>query len=905
MEKHHNKVVSFILTLALIFGLFNYLTSSEVYAATDAWDGSISTAFSNGDGTITSPYAISSGADLAYLAQSVNAGNPYSGMHFQLINDINLDNHEWTPIGTTAGWHAFSGIFDGGNHTISNVKITNAARTSGLFGWVSGAEITDLNVTDVDITSAQPDIGGLIGSMSNCTVSGVTLTGAVQGDGNVGGLIGSVNFNGVPSPFATVISCSAVCVVSGSSVGTGGLVGYNVYGVYTSCSTDGTVNGTGQVGGLIGWNNDGRIVQSHSSSSVNASGSNAGGLVGSNSYFGITPEIISCYATGDVSGGSSAIGGLVGLNSSARILKSYATGTVSGTSNVGGLAGSHQNSGAEIQSCYATGAILSGSGAGSLIGNAFQAEVVSSYAIGAVYPAATNAGGLVGINSFSTVAGCFWDTETTGKNTAFAFGPDGENIGTGTAILTAGSTIYEAAGWDFAGTWQMGTGGYLYPVFGSGSTPVDPGNTPGGSSNSSSRNTGTPVLINGSQIMSVTVTNETVGDLQFKVLKPDPAKLESSIMNAKDHSEILIAYSGFADSIAGVLNGRIIQQMADKSMNFGLELNGNRYIVPVNALDIKGIASELNAANDMSGMQIRLEVISPKTEEIKEIGSMFLKQNINIVLPAEELNLIAENISTGKKIILKPLLDYIQNVVEIPDDIDPYKISTAVMYDKNGSFTHVPTKIMGENGKYYAVANSRTKGVLLFVSGEASFLDVEKHWSKGPVNEMGSRLIVNGVGKNTFAPDKEITRAEFSAIMVRALGLSPESGQSDFEDVPQGAWYKSYIETAVAAGILKGYGDGTARPMNLITREEAMAIVSRAMNITSLDASLETGEALLLLSAYNDADRTSGWAKADVASCIKKDIITGSNGYLNPKEDITRAQVAVIVERLLRKSGLI
>lgn len=70
---------------------------------------------------------------------------------------------------------------------------------------------------------------------------------------------------------------------------------------------------------------------------------------------------------------------------------------------------------------------------------------------------------------------------------------------------------------------------------------------------------------------------------------------------------------------------------------------------------------------------------------------------------------------------------------------------------------------------------------------------------------MGSRMVVTGVGDNHYAPDRNMTRAEFAAIMVRALGLEPETGASSFGDVNTADWYSGYINTASAYGIIKGY----------------------------------------------------------------------------------------------------
>lgn len=125
------------------------------------WDGTRGNSFAFGDGTQGSPYLISDGAELAYLADQVNAGNMYEGKYFQLTHSIDLGGRNWTPIGTFT--NSFRGIFDGAGHTISNgtIPITALPAAStivpyGLFGSIGGdanylSEIRNLQLDNVNV----------------------------------------------------------------------------------------------------------------------------------------------------------------------------------------------------------------------------------------------------------------------------------------------------------------------------------------------------------------------------------------------------------------------------------------------------------------------------------------------------------------------------------------------------------------------------------------------------------------------------------------------------------------------------------------------------------------------------------------------------------------------------------
>lgn len=168
-------------------------------------------------------------------------------------------------------------------------------------------------------------------------------------------------------------------------------------------------------------------------------------------------------------------------------------------------------------------------------------------------------------------------------------------------------------------------------------------------------------------------------------------------------------------------------------------------------------------------------------------------------------------------------------------------------------------------------------------------------------------LIINGVDNSNFAPDKDITRAEFSAILVKGLGLMrPGTGKDTFTDVTKDAWYYDAVSISYEYGLISGYEDGTFKPTDKVTREQAMTMIARAMQITGLDSEMAAKDADHVLSIYVDSSQLGGWAKNSVVKCISTQLVAGRNGnQIAPKYSITRAEVAVIMRRLLQKSGLI
>lgn len=159
----------------------------------DVWDGSVAKQFAGGDGSKDSPYQISNGAELAYLAKLVNDGNDFSKKTITLKADIKLNTddvpasgNEWTPIGNSDD-NVFSGIFDGNGHTISGlyINVTGSLKGSlyqGLFGCVEDGTVQNLIVTgSVTVKNTASKnvscIGGIVGSadkaVQNCGFYGI------------------------------------------------------------------------------------------------------------------------------------------------------------------------------------------------------------------------------------------------------------------------------------------------------------------------------------------------------------------------------------------------------------------------------------------------------------------------------------------------------------------------------------------------------------------------------------------------------------------------------------------------------------------------------------------------------------------------------------------------------------
>jgi hypothetical protein len=203
--------------------------------------------------------------------------------------------------------------------------------------------------------------------------------------------------------------------------------------------------------------------------------------------------------------------------------------------------------------------------------------------------------------------------------------------------------------------------------------------------------------------------------------------------------------------------------------------------------------------------------------------------------------------------------------------------------------------------------SSYTEIIYALINNPMSFTDVEAHWSKNAINDLASRMIIKGISKDKFEPDWEITRAEFVEILIQSLGpMRSEQGKKAFSDISKDEKYYDMVSIAYEYEMINGYGNGKFGPNDLLTREQAMVMIARSMKLTNPLIAQADPEATTLLGSFTDIDSVSAYAKQGIAACVKMGIVLGkSDMTIAPKDYITRAEIAVLVKRMLQNADLI
>ncbi len=425
----------------------------------------------------------------------------------------------------------------------------------------------------------------------------------------------------------------------------------------------------------------------------------------------------------------------------------------------------------------------------------------------------------------------------------------------------------------------------------------------GGSGTSTSN--GAEIIVNGQSQTAGTARTTTGSDgRRTTTVTVNTDRLESILNSQETGATVTVPITGGADAASGVLTGGMVQTMEDKDATLVIQTDSGSYTIPASEINIGAISQQLGTNVSLDDITVTVSISEPSQAMAQVVENAAQDGGFTLMIPAVDYTITCTY--GGQTVTVNTFSTYVERTVAIPNGVDPEKITTGFEVDPDGTVHHVPTRVTVIDGKYYAVISSLTNSTYSVVWNPVEFADVANHWAKDAVNDMGSRMIVTGVGSGNYTPDRSMTRAEFAAIMVRALGLEPGTGESGFGDVSSAEWYCGYIKTAALYGIIKGYSDGTFGPNDAITREQAMTMIARAMALTGPDSGLTDNMSDALLSAYTDSSAISAYARDSIAACLKISIATGtSTATLSPKADITRAEVAVMVQRLLQKSGLI
>jgi len=361
MQKtNRSKLLSLVLTLAIVMSLFAGLTLTASAAYSGDWtaSGNYNTSWYNANST---SLTLSNAADLAGFAYLVNNGNTFYGKTISLTANAtyNLDGHYWIPIGvvtiasnsTTSSPYVssgggFAGTFSGNNASITNMCISNSASGTGFFGYIApDGVVQNVSVTgSVTVSGTKDAVGGIAGYNSG-TINKVTNNVSVSAGStyNVGGIAGFNDNYYMAGSKGVILNSKNTVAINGMNK-VGGITGENS-GTILSCSNSGSITGTNAgskngIGGIAGRNGNnntaketGIIRDCFNAGSVGSSGQKwTGGMTGFNNA---KSQIINCYNYGIIVAGAGYNNPIAGNQEapSTKVYGNYSLNTLNATGN--------------------------------------------------------------------------------------------------------------------------------------------------------------------------------------------------------------------------------------------------------------------------------------------------------------------------------------------------------------------------------------------------------------------------------------------------------------------------------------------------------------------------------------------------------------------------------------------
>lgn len=406
-----------------------------------------------------------------------------------------------------------------------------------------------------------------------------------------------------------------------------------------------------------------------------------------------------------------------------------------------------------------------------------------------------------------------------------------------------------------------------------------------------------PIIVNGvvQEGMASSVT-DVVDDRRVTSVKLDEQKLDERLAE-EEAPTVTVAIQNGSDAVKVELSGRMVQSLEMRGATLEVEVESAAYRIPAGQIDIVGAARQLRAETALEDIFVFIDIVNVPADELPEQA----ETGVAFVAPVVEFRITA--VYGDRTVEIDGFTAYVERSIGIPEGEDRSRITTGVQIGPDGELMHVPTRVVERNGSYVAIISSLTNSPYSVIYNERTFVDLTGHWAKATVEDMAGRLIAEGSPSGLFEPERAVTRAEFAAMTVRALGLDDAAANEPLaRDVRAGDWFAGAVASAERYGLVQGEPGGMFRPNDTITRQETMVIVARAAALAGLAAPADPQTAL---APFADASDVAAWARDGAALAAANGIVHGSDGWLAPLRELTRAEAAAILQRLLQTANLI
>ncbi|MCP3774763.1 S8 family serine peptidase [Paenibacillus sp. MZ04-78.2] len=226
-----------------------------------------------------------------------------------------------------------------------------------------------------------------------------------------------------------------------------------------------------------------------------------------------------------------------------------------------------------------------------------------------------------------------------------------------------------------------------------------------------------------------------------------------------------------------------------------------------------------------------------------------------------------------------------------------------VLYIDNGKVYAVPANVApNKDGSRTVTVNRPGISTYAAATRAISFTDINTSWAQSHIQALANKLLLNGTSASAFSPKEQVTRAQFSAMLVRALGLHASS-KAPFQDVSASDWFADDIAAAYEAGLVNGVAEGRFDPQASISRQDLAVMLSRASSLIQLTPKSNPSR-----KPYADASKFAEYATNSIDAVTKSGLMSGDEidgtPHFHPADPTTREAAATVLFNLLRNGSL-
>ncbi|NIK66981.1 S-layer homology domain-containing protein [Paenibacillus sp. BK720] len=413
-----------------------------------------------------------------------------------------------------------------------------------------------------------------------------------------------------------------------------------------------------------------------------------------------------------------------------------------------------------------------------------------------------------------------------------------------------------------------------------------------------------PITVNGLSSGSSTTPVHTIPVIDQNGITLDPATIDTS----KPFVTLDVTPKGGMAYVS--IPASVLSSIAGINSTFFIDIKTpyGSYQVPVNLASLVPGLKDLLAQNNLHAEDISFKITLTDKSGDKDIQAAFAGglPNGTAIGSIVDFSIEIINGKTGQSIgtadqfnqALTRIIPMPKNMKVIPEQWGAFRFNEATK-----KFEFVAAKKVLIDNVWYVMINSYSNSVYVVAQNPVSFTDVQQHWSQQEVELAATKGLVNGMGGRKYNPNKPVSRAEFTAMLVRALGRSTAiAGSASYEDVQEGSWYFNDVAKAKKLGLLDFVTGKSFKPDQPLTREEMTSMLAAVIALEKLPTTLEFAS----LDGYKDAGSINAAYLEDVRTIVKLHIMSGTSEHtFSPKAETTRAQAAVVLIRLLKELGSI